>query len=894
MPENSVVKLNEMLNEEKWTRATLNSYSITNLKDLDKIIKQAEEEEASDEIKEICDDHLEHTKNSIIALYISGIIALKNHLVDDSNLIILIDIFTGNHKWNIVEFLCERILDFGENKYALRTLAECYNNENEDEKMHQIWERLIAVDYEEAAIVKHLAEIYEEKNDLETAIDYYKKAVHRDINQKAFASIKEIWSKLRTYIIDETDFFFQIEQKVAKAISEERAAQLLEEIYPDYKDKEDYDTAIEVLKKILDYDPKNQWARKEIVECYKQKFSDHSHLDEYIKVSNLTMSWRNVQEAISDFEKHISFDAGNFVFHRSWGIGRISGIVGDKITIDFAKKRNHQMSLKMAVNALTVLSKDHIWVLKAVWGKEKLHDKVKKDTAWALKIVIKSNDNAADMKKIKSELVPGILSPGEWTTWSNEARKILKTNPAFGNLPDKVDQFVVRNNPISFEEKSFNKFKAEKSIFNKIAVVYDLMKHGSTESDYFAEMFNYFANILKSFNTVNETVLASFIVVSNIIKSHPYLNPNLDISFMDLFNEVENLEETFSKIEDSDIQRNFLVLVKENIDSWPDIYIRLFPYFLNRFIIDELIDNDKLSIIQDSFQTIIEHYRDYRAPFVWIVRQAADEPWFKEINVSYEKMLIALVHLLDITFREINNRKDIVSNRKLNKRIQNYLFKDENLVEFIMEADEESITRIFTLVNDIKDLDPTYKLGLKEKILSRFPDFKFYGDIQTEVTSSGKMLVTQNSFERKQKELKHLLDVEVPNNFKEIAVARSYGDLRENAEYKAAKEHQEMLNNTAGRLKDELERSQIVDLDGIDASKIGFGTEVILTNSDTNTDEKYIILGPWESDPSNNIISYLSPFGGELLNHREGESFQFTINERTYNYIVKGIKKYKE
>ena len=78
-----------------------------------------------------------------------------------------------------------------------------------------------------------------------------------------------------------------------------------------------------------------------------------------------------------------------------------------------------------------------------------------------LKTIIKSFGNAVDMKRIKSELVPGILTPGEWTTWSNEARKILKTDSDFGNLPDKVDFFVVRDTPITYEEKTFNKFKAE-------------------------------------------------------------------------------------------------------------------------------------------------------------------------------------------------------------------------------------------------------------------------------------------------------------------------------------------------------------------------------------------------------------------------------------------------
>lgn len=80
-----------------------------------------------------------------------------------------------------------------------------------------------------------------------------------------------------------------------------------------------------------------------------------------------------------------------------------------------------------------------------------------------MKIVIKSYNNSANMKQIKSELVPSLLTPGEWSSWSVEARKNLKEDPTFGNLPDQVDQFVIRDTPITFEEKSFNRFKAEKT-----------------------------------------------------------------------------------------------------------------------------------------------------------------------------------------------------------------------------------------------------------------------------------------------------------------------------------------------------------------------------------------------------------------------------------------------
>ncbi|MEW5817185.1 MAG: transcription elongation factor GreA, partial [Spirochaetota bacterium] len=542
-----------------------------------------------------------------------------------------------------------------------------------------------------------------------------------------------------------------------------------------------------------------------------------------------------------------------------------------------------KMSLKMAVNALSILAKDHIWVLKVILKKEELHDKVKNDVPWALKTIIKSFNNNADMKKIKIELVPAVLSAGEWTSWSSEARKILKTDPDFGNLPDKIDHFVVRESPISFEEKTFNKFKAEKNFFLRLQTIQDFLTHSDPDSEYFAEMFDYFTSFVKTFNTVNEYVISSYLVIKQIVAVYPFLNPGITIGFNDLFSQIDDVPALFSRIEDADLKRTFLEQVKANVGDWSRIFITLFPIYLSRYIVDELSGKKYIARLKDLFQNVIENYREYRETFIWIARNINEKNLLDIYDIRYEKILIGMIHLLDITFREINNRKDVSQNRKMNKQIQTFLFKDQKLEEYILKADEESVGRLYTLVEDVKDLDPSVIIELKHKIMGKFPDYKFYGEREKGTMARG-LIVTAESYENKQKMLQHLLEVEVPENSKEIGAALQLGDLRENAEYKAAKERQELLNSTVTKLKEEIEKAQIFDRSNLDAVCVSFGTKVRILNKDSGKEEVYQILGPWESEPSKNIISYLSPFGYELLNHKEGEELSFVINQRVYNY----------
>lgn len=884
-----IKNVQNMLNEEKWTRAAIGNYSIANFKEFDGILREAQQEKLSEDLKKLCDEHLTHTKNSIIALYISGISALSQQLLDESALNELVNIFTDNHKTQIVEYLCQRMLDFGESKFALRTLSDCYREENDTEKLYPIWERLVKVDYNESDITKLLAEKYEKDGDMETAVDYYKKALYRYINQKQSNSVKEIWSRLVSLVPEEIDFFYHVQRKIAKNIGGDRSAMVLQELYTVYKNEKKWDTAIDILKLILNYDDKDSWARKEITECFREKYAGHSMLEEYIKASNLNQPWRNIFEAISEFEKHIAFDTGNFVYHRTWGVGRIAKVGRDELVIDFAKKRGHTMSLKMGVNALQTLSKDHIWVLKSIWKKEKLAKKVKDEPAWALKVIIKSYDNCCHHKRIKDELVPAVLSQNEWTNWNAKARTILKEDPAFGVNPNNIDEYVVRDRPISIEEKIYNEFKAQKNFFPRIDLLMTFSEKADPDSEYFTEMFGYFSGYLKAFSQVNEQTIASYLVVKEIVAKHPHLNPGIQYNFAELFNEVEDYALVYTQMKDNDLRRSYLKHIRNFIPEWADVYAKLFPEILSTEIIEALLKEGHEDKVKDIALLSFDNFRNYRDAVVWFFKNAQDEEWFKSLDIPYEKQLITLIHIIDITFKEIANHRNTTENRKTNRQILSILFgKDALLENYMLSNDEDTITRLYTLVNDVKDLDPGIKLQLRNKILERHKDFKFYG-VEEKTSAMKGLLVTAKMMAEKQNKVRHIIEVEIPENQKELNFALSLGDLRENSEYKAAKEKQAMLNNSVTKYQEEIDRAQIVDPSTVSTDRISFGTIVCLQNNITNEDETLTILGPWESNPDKGVISYLSPLGLKLCGNRKGDNLKFSVNDIERDYTVKSI-----
>jgi transcription elongation factor GreA len=211
------------------------------------------------------------------------------------------------------------------------------------------------------------------------------------------------------------------------------------------------------------------------------------------------------------------------------------------------------------------------------------------------------------------------------------------------------------------------------------------------------------------------------------------------------------------------------------------------------------------------------------------------------------------------------------------------------LERYLDEMPAATVERVFSLLSDVRDLDSAIKMRLRKKIAEKHPDMKFSGEEEKVFVSRG-LLVTADKYAEKQKLLQHIMEVDVPANQNEIAFALSLGDLRENAEYKAAKEKQDELNAKVAKLKNEIERAQIFDKSTISTTKVFFGTKVTLLDELNNKTETYTLLGPWESDPAQNVISYLSPLGKKLLNHKVGDRLSFVIHERQFQYLVQAIE----
>jgi transcription elongation factor GreA len=132
--------------------------------------------------------------------------------------------------------------------------------------------------------------------------------------------------------------------------------------------------------------------------------------------------------------------------------------------------------------------------------------------------------------------------------------------------------------------------------------------------------------------------------------------------------------------------------------------------------------------------------------------------------------------------------------------------------------------------------------------------------------------MTKAGAEAIKRELKHLKAVERPKNVQEIATARDHGDLRENAEYHAAKEKQSHIEGRIQMLEDRLARAEIIDVARLSGERVVFGATVRLEDSESGQKAQYTIVGETEADLKKGRISITSPIARGLIGREVGDS----------------------
>ena len=151
--------------------------------------------------------------------------------------------------------------------------------------------------------------------------------------------------------------------------------------------------------------------------------------------------------------------------------------------------------------------------------------------------------------------------------------------------------------------------------------------------------------------------------------------------------------------------------------------------------------------------------------------------------------------------------------------------------------------------------------------------------------------ITMKGAQRLREELEHLKSVKRPKVIAAIAEAREHGDLKENAEYHAAREEQGFIEGRIKQLEGELSHSEVIDISKLNAgSKVVFGATVTLADVESDEEKRYQIVGDLEADIKLGLIAISSPVARALIGKNEGDSVAIAAPAGQHEYEIVSVE----
>ncbi|MEC7883549.1 MAG: GreA/GreB family elongation factor [Verrucomicrobiota bacterium] len=577
--------------------------------------------------------------------------------------------------------------------------------------------------------------------------------------------------------------------------------------------------------------------------------------------------------------------SAGFCTHRSWGFGKITRVdtLLAKITIDFQSKPNHVMDLGFAAKILSPLSANHILARKAsdLSGLKRMGAL---DHLQLIKLVLTSYGGQATLAQIQEALVPDIIDE-DWKKWWADAKKEMKGDGHFQLPVKKSEPLIYHADELSAYDQLMSNLRDSKGLKAQLAAATEIYKGiGDVENkeEALGEIIDVLNLAIKNHINIKPSLSLEAILLRDAIRENSGLSPSEDeLVAESVFNKTKDLAGVIEGLSAAKQKLALDAFRRSNTETWVDTYLELLNssgFRLVGELVNMLIDAGHFDRFKNHLEQLVSKHEASTDLMLWLGKNRSDS--FADIlgPEVFRAMMAAI-------------EQDRFNEKKTSK-LGDFIMSDQDLVtDLIGSADVEVVEDLVRALQTTICFDDMDKRSILGRIVKAYPSIQsmISGD---QAKEDNLLIVSWPSLERRKDEYEELVKKKIPSNSKEIAIARSYGDLRENHEFKAAKEMQKVLMARKGELEVDLTRARGTDFSDASLDKVSVGNKLGVTNLDTGNDELFILLGAWDGDPEKHILSYLTPLGQAFLGKKPGEETELEIDNNTRRYRINTIEKY--
>ena len=565
-------------------------------------------------------------------------------------------------------------------------------------------------------------------------------------------------------------------------------------------------------------------------------------------------------EKADRLEQLLAYDVGTIVAMAGRGVGTVveANFQLESLKVDFAGHGPLQVGFRAAPKMLEPLGESHI-LRRKLEAPEELERIAAEDPSELLRIVLTSRGRPMTAGEIRQDLA-GIVSEARWTSFWSAARKhpqlvvsgkgrqTYAWAESAGHAEDTVWSSFERAAPrarleLFRRETGPGPTGGRRELSDRMAA--GLARLGAEAmADDPGLAFEIHAALERAGRGGEAAVLAPAVLLAG---------PR------------DRAEALLAGVEDRSLRERAYAAVRETRDDWREIFVaRLLredePRSLDRMLETFRADDEDAGdagLPREAVRFLdglLAQPHRRPAAFVWLAERAAGDPALRGRNPlrMLQQILTGIGRDHFAPWRQ--KLKDMADTGGTLPRLLPHLGREQAV------AAREAIHRTAGLEAYQRD-------NLNQALELRFPELR--GESRT----SDVLHALPASIAAKRAELDRITKRELPANRRAIEEARAMGDLRENFEYKAARQRHEVLSAMATELDRDLHRARPIDLAAIDPGQVRVGTRVTLA-VDGGATREVIVLGPWESAPERGVVSYETELGARLLSKRVGDEVE--------------------
>ncbi|MGJ8724279.1 MAG: GreA/GreB family elongation factor [Roseibacillus sp.] len=599
-----------------------------------------------------------------------------------------------------------------------------------------------------------------------------------------------------------------------------------------------------------------------------------------------------ITEAVGNRLSELAPDS--FCLHKSWGAGRVTewDLFGGKVTIDFERAREPQtMGLKLAIQKTETLEVDDFRAERVAKLGE-LRDLAENNPAELIVRMLQSHGGSLKPDAVDKELCGTIVPEENYKKWWDKAKKIAREGGRVVVPSKRTEPLVLRDENMSPLESLVGEFSEARDLKTKIGVL-DSLK-----------------NETKGLQEDPEVIQGLAKEIDESVKKGIRLNLGQSLDLLacrdELFSAVDGAELADGSLRipdalglaDGDVAAQVTSLAaarqRRIYEAFPaaygDDWIQKLMGVFEKVGTRGVNEIAKFLLAEDQFEPLLKHIKKGISlrtlsgeALMWICRERNGNAE----NVFSTDVGFAMLSVIEAGAVDDGPRKGT--------RLQNLLMDDKKLIPDLLSDIDINEARNFArkLLQSpaLAELD---RKSLMARVIKAHPETQDLVTGEAKEEKDEAIVVSWKSLEKRKEEFADLVNNKIPQNVKDIAHARSYGDLRENFEYKAAKDMQSVLARRRTDMEKELDLAQGTDFSGVDTSSAAIGTVVVLENE--QGEKTYTVLGAWDSEPENNVVSYLSNVGRALVGKKIGDSVEVTDleTEKAESFTLKSISAWKK